>query len=160
MGADFVLGQGCSVKERLGTEGLVGLVKSRCRAETILQLARKDGNTKPTSEIFITLAVMTPGGTQEKKSVSVQALLDESAPLDQLAPHCKTCPANLKGPSFGCYGTINYPIRLRTEQWLMSLLPDDLESTAGFVLQRAVKDLGYDGSPIQKLRSQKTFFDD
>ena len=160
MGVDFVLDRSCPVKEKLGTEGLVGLVKSRSRAESILQMSRKDGNTKPPSEIHITLAVITPQGTQEKRSVSVQSLLDESAPLDQLAPNCKTCPANLRGPAFGCYGTINYPIRASTEQWLMGFLPDDLESTAGLILQRAVKDLGYDGSPILRLRSQKTFFED
>jgi hypothetical protein len=160
MGVDFVLDRSCQVKEKLGTEGLVGLVKSRNRAETILQMARKDGNQKPPSEIHITLAVMTPEGTKEKRQVSVQSLLNESAPLDQLAPNCRTCPANLQGPSFGCYGTINYSIRASTEQWLMSLLPDDLDSTAGQILQRAVKDLGYDGTPILKLRNQKTFFED
>jgi hypothetical protein len=159
MGVDFVLDQGCRVKEKLGTEGLVNLVKSRSRAEAILAMARRKGDTKPPSEIRITVAVVTPEGTREGRSVSVQSMLDQAAPLNDLAPHCKTCPANLDGPSFGCYGSIHYPIQARTEQWLMGLLPDDLETTAGFVLQKAVKDLKYDGSPIERLRTQPTFFE-
>jgi hypothetical protein len=160
MGVDFVLDRKCRIKEAIGTEALVGLVKSRARAEGILQMARREGNNKPPAEIQITLAVVTPQGTREQRQVSVQSLLDESAPLEQMAPICGGCPAAVNGKPFGCYGSINYPIAARTEQWLMSLLPGDVQSPIGTVLQQAIKDFHYDGEPIMKLRSQRTFFED
>ena len=159
MGVDFVLERGCPVKDKLGTEGLVQLVKSRTRAKAILEMARSKGDKRAPSEITITLAVVTPDGMRENRPVSVQSMWDQAKPLDELAPHCKTCPANLRGPAFGCYGTINYPISARTEQWLMGLLPEDVETTAGVLLQSAIRDFKYDGAPVERLRSDPTFYE-
>jgi hypothetical protein len=41
----------------------------------------------------------------------------------------------------------------------MSLLPKDLDSTAGHILQKYVKDFAYDGAPIEKLRGDPQFFE-
>jgi hypothetical protein len=160
MGVDFVLDYDCPVKEQLSTAGMIGLIKSRSRATAVLEMARREGNTKPPSEILFTQRVERPGGVQEERGVSVQGLMDTTARLDDLAHHCEGCSARIAQKPFPCYGSIRYPIRLRTEQWLMSLLPTDLDCTAAVILQKYIKDFGYDGAPIQKPRGNPTFFED
>jgi len=160
MGVDFVLDYNCPVKEQLTTAGLVGLVKSRSRAAAILEFARGRGNSKPPSEILVSQRVQRPDGVQEERDVSVQSLIDASAPLDGLAHHCEDCSARIAQKPFPCYGSIRYPIRLQTEQWLMGLLPTNLDCTAGILLQKYVKDFGYDGGAILKLRGDAAFFED
>ncbi|HET6249047.1 MAG TPA: hypothetical protein VFE47_15220 [Tepidisphaeraceae bacterium] len=160
MGVDFALDYGCPVKDQLSMEGLVRLVKTRDRAATILAMVRRDGNTKPPSEILITQRVQRPNGVQEDQAVSIQSMIDQAAALEGLAHHCQDCSANLAMKPFTCYGSIRYPIRLRTEQWLLSLLPEDINCTAGIILQKYIKDFRYDGGDILKLRQNPTFFED
>jgi len=86
-------------------------------------------------------------------------LLQESAPLDTLAVHCQGCPANLQKCDFGCGGAIHYPIPAAAEAWLMSRLPDDLNTRVGFLLVGAIADFKYDGAPIDAARSRKELYE-
>lgn len=81
------------------------------------------------------------------------------AQFEPLAPHCADCRANLLQQPFGCYGTIEYPIRLAVEQWLMSRLPETLDSTAGHFLVAAIRDFQYNGEPVARLRGNRDFFE-
>jgi hypothetical protein len=159
MGIDFVLDAPCPVKDELSTAGLVQLVKCRSRAEAIIDLARREGNNKPAAELFITQILQTPDGLQEQQQISAEALLDQAAPLAGLAHECEDCAGRLAREPFTCYGSIRYPIQRRTEEWLLSLLPDNLDSTAGVLLQKSVADFGYDGGPFVALRSNPAFFE-
>lgn len=158
MSFEFILDLDCPVKRTIPTEALVGLVKSRNQAQAILAMARQRGDNRPPSEIRITRRLQTPQGVQDRP-VSIQAMIDEGAKLDAFAGHCSGCKANVRGEPFGCYGTVSYPIRTRTEEWLMGLLPASRESAAGTMLLRAIKDLGYNGRPIADLRLKGPFFE-
>jgi hypothetical protein len=158
MSFEFILDLDCPVKQAIPTESLVGLIKARNQANAILAMARREGGSRPPSEIRFTRRLQTPTGIEDR-SVSVQEMLDDSARLGPLEGHCEGCKANVRGKAFGCYGTVAYPIRARTEDWLMGLLPESPESTAGTMLVKAIKDLGYDGRPIARLRPQATFFE-
>jgi hypothetical protein len=158
MSFEFILDLDCPVKQAIPTEALVGLVKARDQANAVLAMARREGDRRPPSEIRITRRLQTPAGVEDC-SVSIQEMLDDSAKLGPLEAHCEGCKANVRGKPFGCYGTVAYPIRSRTEDWLMGLLPGSPGSTAGTMLLKAIKDLGYDGRPIARLRPQATFFE-
>ena len=158
MGIDFVLDAPCPVKDQLSTAGLIQLIKSRSRAQAILDIARQEGNNKPATELFITQVMQTPTGVAEQQKISAQALLDQAAPLDGLAHHCEDCAGRLAREPFTCYGSIRYPIQQRTEEWLLSLLPENLDSTAGVLLQKSIADFGYNGGPFVALRSNPAFF--
>jgi hypothetical protein len=159
MGIDYVLDLPCTPKQQLGVEGLVELVKARSRADTVLEMVRKQGDARTAAEIEFEVVLQTPDGTKSQ-TVSVQDLLDRAAPLEPLRGHCAGCPANGDGPGFGCYRSIPYPIPEEAEAWLLGLLPDDLETTAGQLLVRAIDDFDWDGEHAAGMRAQDdTFFE-
>ncbi len=158
MAIEYVLDLRCPVKEAVPTVDLMGLVRSQRQGELLLEMSRREGDQRPAGEITITRRVQTPEGVQEK-SVSIQQMLDEAAPLEPLAHHCAGCRANMLEQPFGCYASISYPIRAAAEQWVMSRLPETLASTAGHFLVAAIRDFQYSGEPIARLRSKGAFFE-
>lgn len=159
MGIDYVVDLDCAAKQQLTSEGLVQLVKARSRAETILAMARKEGDQRPASQITFTVAINRLG-TLEHTDVSVQQLLDQASALDRHRAGCASCPAN-RGNSggFGCYASISYPLEEDTEKFLLSRLPDKLEGPDGYMFTSAMRDFAWDGSGARKMRGQgDTFF--
>jgi hypothetical protein len=94
---------------------------------------------------------------ESARGVSLQTLLDESAPLDDVAGHCAACPAGLPR-EFACHRRIRYPIPEHVEAWLMSRLPTTLDCTAGTLLARGLSEFGWDGTPAARLRSAGTTY--
>lgn len=149
----------CAAKSELGIEGIVGMVKARSRAETVLALARKDGDQRPPQELTFHVHMMRAGKV-EQSEVSVQSLFDQAKPLDAHRAGCLTCPANRDSTTgYGCYDSIAYPIEAETENWLLACLPESLESPAGFMFKSALHDFAWDGTQAADMRRQgDTFF--
>ena len=159
MGIDYVLDLPCTPKQQLGVDGLVELVKAKTRAEAVLEMVRAEGDPRTPDQIQFEVVLQTPDGTRSE-TVSIQALLDQAAPLEPLRGHCAGCPANGDSPGFGCYRSIPYPIPAAAEAWLLALLPADLASTAGQLLVRAVDDFDWDGEHAADMREEDdTFFE-
>jgi hypothetical protein len=159
MGIDYIVDLDCEAKQQLSTEGIVQLVKARSRAEFVLEMARDKGDQRPTSQITFAVGVNLAGKV-EKSDVSVQQLLDQAAPLEQHRAACARCPANRGSANgFGCYASINYPLEADTEKFLLSRLPDQLDTPDGVLLSRAMRDFAWDGAQASDMRSQgDTFF--
>lgn len=158
MGIDYVVDLDCSPKQALSIEKIIALIKSRNQIATIVEMARRDGDERPSEEITFTRMVMRPEGPTEQQ-VSVRTLLQQVGELEPHVQHCDGCEANLCERPFGCYGYISYPIPVAAEEWLMSLLPADLESSGGYILQSAVADFEYDGGMFLDMRPQDMFFE-
>ncbi len=159
MGIDFVLDLPCGPKQQLGADGLIALVKARSRAEAVIDMVRQRGDERSPAEIELDVMLQTPDGV-EQQSVTVQELIDQAQPLEPLRPMCGGCPVNGDSPGFGCYRSIAYPISLAAETWLLGLLPDDLETTAGKLLVRAIDDFDWTGQHAAEMRAQgDTFFE-
>ncbi len=159
MGIDYVIDLPCPPKQQLGVDGLVALVKAKTRAETVLEIVRQRGDGRSPGEIEFEVMLQTPDGV-EQTTVTVQSLLDSAAPLEPLRPHCGGCPANRDSPGFGCYKSLPYPIPGEAEAWLLGLLPDDLDTTAGQLLVRALDDFDWNGEHAADMRTQDdTFFE-
>jgi hypothetical protein len=158
MGVDYVVDLPCPVKSDLPTPKLVDLIKSRNTANIVLTLERERGNENPSLATEVGYLRQTPaGGTME--NISIQGLLDQSAPLQDYEHYCIGCPANALSKPFGCYGSIAYPISGLAEQWLMDRLPGDLDSTAGQYLRASIADFGYDGGSVRDMRRHDMFFE-
>ncbi len=158
MGIDFMIGKPCEPKEQLGADGIIAMLKARDRGQHVAGLMRKGGDERPLSEISFVTAVYRSDGQMDEQQVSVQSLLDQAKPLDDHAAHCEGCSANVAGEPYGCRGYISYPIQEATERWLLDRLPDDLNTTAGFLLTEATSDLGLDGERAKGLRSDGEVF--
>jgi hypothetical protein len=160
MGVDYVIDLPCAPKAALGgAQQLVALVKQRGQAESLLQLARTQGDTRAPDEITFQSAVMRPTGVEERE-VSLQTLFDASAPLAAHERACQGCPANCADRAFGCYGYIAYPVPAAAEKWLLGRLPRSLSCTAGHMLVKALGDFGWNGEHVAQMRAQGgTFFE-
>ncbi|MBY0456730.1 MAG: hypothetical protein K2V38_05300 [Gemmataceae bacterium] len=159
MSIEYVLDFGCPVKEALTQERLVALVKTRGQAQGLLEMLRERGDTRPAHEIKVSRRRHTPRGDADSEEQSVQDMIDGTAELNLHEPTCEGCAANACRRPFGCYGSVNYPIRVTTERWLLERLPDNLGSPVGHLLRRACRDFGYDGGPFRKMRGDPMFFE-
>lgn len=155
MTIDYYVQFPCKVRGQTSDADLLRMEKARNRARLVLETMRQDGKKRdePESEWTLTVNVMGPQGLQTSE-LKVSDMLAEAAPLQALAQHCRGCPANLQQRDFGCGGAIRYPIQPATEQWLLSRLPDDLKSARGNLLMNAIKDLGYDGTGVDRSRKE------
>lgn len=156
MGIDYVVALDCEPKQAMDIEEIVGMVKARSRAETILAISRKDGDQRPAHQITFGIQLYR-NGEITSEDVSVQSLLDQAAVLDDHVGACRDCPANRDNPNgYGCYNSIAYPIEADTENWLLSRLPLALDETngAGYLLARALEDFGWDGAQAADMRTQ------
>lgn len=156
MAIDYVLSMGCEPQKQLGIERLVELHRTRILARSALAHMREDGEGRPPSEIEVQLTMRKPGG-DTARGVTLQDLLHEAAPLDEVAAACSTCPAGLSR-EFACHRRIRYPIPEHVEQWLMGRLPEQLACTAGALLVRGLGEFGWDGAPTAKLRAAGTTY--
>lgn len=122
MAIDYIIDKTCSVKEAVGTDGLIDLVKSRNRAIGIYQRLLEEGKGEQEAlDTSFFVQTYTAGGEVETKQVTVRDLFQQSDRLKELAPMCKECPLNTKADGFGCYKTVNYPVSAEAERWLAQL---------------------------------------
>lgn len=100
MGLHYVIDLSCVPKRRFGADGLWE------RLRRLERFQRPEGMTPP------------------EATEAVEAGFE----LRPLAFHCNRCPANHLHRDFGCYGTISFPISGEAEDWLIGLLPNNLQS--------------------------------
>jgi hypothetical protein len=156
MAIDYVLAMGCEPQKQLGLERLVGLHRTRILARRALAHMREEGDQRSPADIEVQLTMRKPD-SESARGVTLQTLLDESAPLDEVVAHCASCPAGLPR-ELSCHRRIRYPIPEHVEAWLMSRLPRTLDCTAGTLLARGLGEFGWDGRPAAALRAAGTTY--
>jgi hypothetical protein len=154
MAIDYVIDYACVPKETLGTDGILERLKGRERAESVIQLFRKNSDNRPPSQMGFEFTRSTPDGQEETRVIVVQTLLDAAAQLTPLAHYCQGCPANAAARPFGCMNRIDYPISQRGEIWLLNQLPTPDEPLVWLLLRQGIEEFGYDGSSVNGLRGE------
>ncbi len=152
MAIDYIIDYACVPKQTLGTEGILERLKGRERAESVIQLFRRNGDQRPPSEMGFEMTRSTASGEEETRVVVVQELLNAADELTPLEHYCEGCPANAAGRPFGCMNRIDYPISRQGEIWLLKQLPTPDEPLLWLLLRRGIEEFGYDGSSVQALR--------
>ncbi|NDJ76718.1 MAG: hypothetical protein GYB65_10710 [Chloroflexi bacterium] len=158
MGVDYIIGYDCDPKNALTVEGLMGRLKGRERAQAVIRLYREEGDTRPPSKMGFEMVRRAADGSEEVEVIVVQKLLDAADELQPWEASCADCPANRARQSFGCIGSINYPISVQAEFWLLNQLPDNDHPLIFALLQRALREHGYTGQTAAGLRNQEGIF--
>jgi len=158
MGIDYMIHYDCEPKRALSVAGLMARLKGRERAERIIQLYRDEGDARPPREMAFEMVRSAADGSEEREVIVVQDLLDAAAELEPWEHFCVGCPANRIGVPFGCIGTINYPLSLQGERWLLDQLPDHRHPLIFTLLQSAVRERGFSGMSGAGLRTQAGVF--
>ena len=156
MAIDYVLAPGCEPQKLLGVERLVGLHHTRILARSALAHMRDDGDERSPADVEFHVTTRRPD-SDSLRGVTLQMLLDEASPLDEVSAHCATCPAGFTR-EFACHRRISYPLAEHVEAWLMARLPATLDCTAGKLLARELRESGWDGAPVARLRSAGTTY--
>lgn len=159
MAIDYMICVGCPVKNFTGSDNFVPTVKRRTCAELILAKVRDRGDNRPLSEITFEKLRYTPDGGAESHTVSIQEEMDATEELHQLADICSNCPASYSESRYGCFQSIPYPINIATEKWLMSLLPDNIRSVTGCILQNLIIRTQVTGAPIDAVRHDPVLYE-
>jgi len=154
VGVDYVQDRDCRVKQQLGLDTLVNLLKSRAQAEALRAQFEEKGEDPESATI--TRVVLYPSGPVEEV-VGMAELMKSAEALEPLAPLCDGCTANFRQTPFGCCGYINYPISDAEEQWLMARLPASLSSVGGIYLRSVLQELAIDGRMVATMRSDLYF---
>ncbi len=155
MAIDYIIDYACVPKSTLGTDGILERLKGRERAESVIQLFRKNGDNRPPSQMGFEFTRTTPDGQEETRVIVVQELLDAADELTPLAHYCEGCPANAAGRPFGCMNRIDYPISQQGEIWLLNQLPTPDEPLVWLLLRQGIEEFGYDGSSVNALRGEE-----
>lgn len=163
MAIDYLVQYPCEVRSKITDEQLLGMIKSEGRAHTIIRMVQKDKPDQDVQSIINTLkigiAVRGPNGTVEQKDVTIASLLEQAAPLNELAHHCRNCPANFGGTRFGCIGAINYPISRAAEEWLLDRLPSDAKDPKLLLLLDFLRSVGLDGKALDAQRARDDLYE-
>jgi|FLYN01.1.fsa_nt_gi hypothetical protein len=154
MAIDYIIDYACVPKSTLGTDGILERLKGRERAESVIQLFRKNGDNRPPAQMGFEFTRSTPDGQEETRVVVVQDLLDAAEELQPLAHYCQGCPANANNQPFGCINYIEYPISRQGEIWLLNQLPTPEEPLVWLLLRQGIEEFGYDGSSVKALRGE------
>ena len=154
MSIDYVIEYDCEPKRRLNTAGILDRLKEKQRADEVIRWFRAAGDQRPPTKMGFEFSHNTPQSSGEKQLIVVQDLLDHAADLDDLAHHCRGCPANRSGKPFGCVGFVNYPIPAQSEAWLLDRLPVPDEPLIWLLLRQGIRNLGYDGASVKVLRDR------
>ncbi|MFD4440233.1 hypothetical protein ACFWPK_10680 [Nocardia sp. NPDC058519] len=160
MALDYVVDLPCRPKQTLGTGKILELLILRGAAMFTLD-DNQHNVGRPWRRLTFSNVVTRPTGAVKVKS-SVTKALKQAAQLDAFVDDCLACPANNDGHSgFGCYGRVNYPLDLATEEMLLSMLPDDLTAAgAGTEFKAGWDYFGWDGSQAAEVRAaSRTFFE-
>ena len=161
MAIDYVIEYGCFPREQLGTDGIMNRLKGLQRAETIIELFRKNGDDRPPDQMGFDFTRSHPDGQEDTQTIVVQDLLNQAQQLKPLEPYCVDCPANILGKPFGCIHYIQYPISGDAESWLLNQLPIPTEPLVWLLLKQGIEQFDYDGESVKVLRETiDTYFED
>lgn len=160
MAIDYTIGYDCVPKQTFSSEGILERLKGRERAESVIQLFRRNGDERPPAEMGFEFTRSTPEGEEETQVIIVQTMLDRFAELEAVEHHCAGCPANRTGMPFGCNGFIQYPITEAAEKWLLDRLPTPDDTLVWSLLRLGIKEFQYDGASVEPLRAaSQTYFE-
>jgi hypothetical protein len=160
---DYTLNYDCDVKRALGGPGgFEQAVKDHAHLSTMREIMEGDPTTKDAlaDHTVHQLARIDEKGMQVYEKVTGRQVRERGEVLLQYQAQCKECPANLSDVPAGCSPCIHYPISAAAEDWLMDLLPADLESDVrGLLFKQFVKDFGRNGKVVDGLRKSEVFFE-
>lgn len=158
MAIDYIINHTCAAKDELGPEGIIHLVKSKARGETLLQRFMQNGMGKEEAlASTFGLQVQRPEGGSEIKRMTVGQLLREAELLEDHKHLCLNCPAAFER-SFGCFDSINYPISEKAEEWIGTMAAKAV--AAGYpnaVLIKFILDQGITGNSFKELRGRTEY---
>lgn len=158
MAIDYIINHTCAAKDELGGEGIIHLVKSKARGETLLQRFMQNGMSREEAlASTFGLQVQRPEGGSEIKRMTVGQLMREAELLEDHQHRCLNCPAAFER-SFGCFDSINYPISEQAEEWLGNMAAKAV--AAGYpnaVLLKFILDQGITGNSFKELRGRTEY---
>jgi hypothetical protein len=125
------------------------MLKARTRALILREMATRDG--KDPDAATATFHTADEEGKMQQREISVKELEAAAAPLGKHETHCEGCAANLLGEPFGCFGSLQYPIQVAQEEWLMARL-QSADEIGGRLFLDFTGEFKITGEPVREMR--------
>ncbi len=156
MAIDYILTHQCPVKQELDEQAIIHLVKSKSRAEALLQRFMDQGMRREEAmNAKFGISTVKPSGESGVETVTVGSLFKQAELLDDHRDVCSGCPAS-GGRPFGCYDSINYPISEAAEEWIARMAAKAISAgMPNSILVQFILDQNVTGEPFAKMRSSE-----
>ncbi|MFN8396861.1 MAG: hypothetical protein U0176_19705 [Bacteroidia bacterium] len=153
MAIDYIIAHRCEVKKELDEQAIIDLVKSRNRAEALLQRFMDQGMAREQAmNTQFGITTLKPDGSSGIETVTVASLLKQAELLDDHRETCQNCPVGNNRP-FGCYDSINYPVSEAAEEWLAKMAAKAISAgLPNSILIQFILDQGVTGESFARLR--------
>ncbi|MFM2374918.1 MAG: hypothetical protein RLZZ165_14 [Bacteroidota bacterium] len=153
MAIDYITQYKCGVKKDLDEKSIVHLVKSRNRAEALLQCFMEQGMTRVEAmNSKFGISSVSPSGKPEVEMVTVGSLFKQAELLDDHRDTCRGCAVGY-GREFGCYDSINYPISEAAEIWLAEMAAQAIAAgLPNSILTKFILDENVTGETFSNMR--------
>lgn len=170
MSFEYMLMQQCPLKDEHGPDELIQLRKTANMTAMILHSVMQDDPDQDLSKIQISHETNT-GRFKKSKPMSLQDMLPVLQMMEQLAPACDNCPANIsrqvhgESEAVGCYATIKYPFTAWGDtflDWIVRYLVQNYgpSKTYPFLFMSSILDFNTKGQTVTEMRqADGTFFE-
>lgn len=156
MAIDYIIAHPCLVKKELDEQAIIDLVKSRVRAEALLQRFMDQGmGREQAMNMEFGITTLKPDGSSGIEMVTVGSLMKQAELLEDHQETCKNCPVG-KNRHFGCYDSINYPLSEVAEEWLAKMAAKAISAgLPNSILIQFILDQGVTGETFGNLRKSQ-----
>jgi hypothetical protein len=156
MAIDYILTHQCPVKQELDEQAIIHLVKSKSRAEALLQRFIDQGMRREEAmNAKFGISTVKPSGESGVETVTVGSLFKQAELLDDHRETCTGCPAS-GGRPFGCYDSINYPISEAAEEWIARMAAKAISAgMPNSILVQFILDQNITGEAFAKMRASE-----
>ncbi len=156
MAIDYIINYNCAAKKELGNDAIIYLMKSKTRAEALLQRFMDQGMRREEAlNTQFGIQTVQPSGGSAMEMVTVGSLFKQAELLEDHRDTCTDCPASA-GTPFSCYQVINYPISEVAEEWLAKLAAKAIASgMPNSILIQFILDQKISGESFSKMRGNE-----
>lgn len=150
----------CEVKEQVPAGRFLRLLYARERANEAVNKARLSSQEANLDEVAVQLSIKDQDGKPQPRLTTAGAIIGQYSELDKYSSKCDSCKVKVESRSFGCRNAIEYPISLKAEAFIMSLIHEKGGDPSLAMLMNYIESNGITGNRANEMRKlPKVFFE-
>ena len=150
----------CEVKEQVPPGRLLRLLYARERANEAVNKARREDGITDSDPVEVQLTIKDETGKKITKQSTAGEIRKQYAELEPFSHHCTDCRVKVDSRNFGCRSTIEYPISLKAEAFIMGLIHEKGGDPTTAMLMNYLENNGITGNRANEMRKlPKVFFE-
>lgn len=160
MAITYLIELDCPVKQAVRPAKMLRLLYQRERANEALNKARRKNPAARPEDVKVKVPLAVKKGPPQLAETTAAEIHGRFAELEALSFHCRECEARVVPTAFACRGTIEFPVSLRAEAWLMGLVRGQAGDPVPRMLLNYLASNGITGNRVAEMRrTPEVFFE-